>query len=195
VAIVTATLAGGPAAGIDEAIEVGRAKRDRQAFAPLYVRYFDKVYGYCYRRLGMADEAADATSMVFARALTALPTCRDEAFRSWLFAIAHNVLADHYRGRREERSLDDALEVPDRGQSPEEAAIVAEARATVTRLLGQLPDEQRHVMELRLAGLTSREIGEMLGKQPNAIDQAQFRAMTRLKLLAGNGEPSKGARR
>jgi DNA-directed RNA polymerase specialized sigma24 family protein len=51
------------------------------------------------------------------------------------------------------------------------------------------------VMELRLAGLTSREIGEVLGKLPNAVDQAQFRAMTRLKLLAGIGESSKGARR
>src|SRR6187200_3470066 len=117
------TLAGTPAADTEEATEVARAKRDRQSFAPLYIRYFDRVYAYCYRRLGTADEAADATSIVFARALAALPSCREEAFRSWLFAIAHNVLADHYRSRRFDQPIDDAVELPDRGQSPEEVVI------------------------------------------------------------------------
>ena len=49
----------------DDAADVARARDDRQAFAPLYVRYFDRVYGYCYRRLGSAEDAADATSLVF----------------------------------------------------------------------------------------------------------------------------------
>jgi RNA polymerase sigma-70 factor, ECF subfamily len=182
------TLAGTPAAHTDEATEVARAKRDRQAFALLYLRYFDRVYAYCYRRLGTADEAADATSLVFARALAALPSCREDAFRSWLFAIAHNVLADQYRSRRLDRPLDDALELADRGPSPEDAAIADEARAIVTRLLSELPADQRNVLELRLAGLTSKEIGDVLGKQANAVDQAQFRAMTRLRVLtAGSG--------
>jgi RNA polymerase sigma-70 factor (ECF subfamily) len=183
---VTATLAEVPAASIDEGTEVARAKRDRQAFAPLYVRYFDRVYGYCYRRLGSAEEAADATSLVFARALAALPTCREAGFRSWLFAIAHNVLTDQYRARRLDRPLDEALQLADAGPSPEESAIAEEARSTVTRLLAELPPDQRHVLELRLAGLTSREIGEVLGKGANAIDQAQFRAMTRLRSIVGN---------
>jgi RNA polymerase sigma factor (sigma-70 family) len=183
---VTAALAELPAASIDEAAEVARAKRDRQAFAPLYLRYFDKVYGYCYRRLGSGEEAADATSLVFSRALAALPSCREVAFRSWLFAIAHNVLTDQYRARRFDRPLDDALQLVDAGPSPEEVAIAEEARSTVTRLLAELPPDQRHVLELRLAGLTSREIGEVLGKRANAVDQAQFRAMTRLRSLVGN---------
>lgn len=178
-------LAGTPAANTDEATEVARAKRDRQAFAPLYIRYFDRVYAYCYRRVGTAEEAADATSVVFARAMAALPSCREAAFRSWLFAIAHNVLADEYRTRRLHRPLDDALELADRRPSPEEEAISEEARAIVTRLLAELPPDQRHVLELRLAGLSSKEIGDVLGKQANAVDQAQFRAMTRLRVLTG----------
>ena len=180
------TLAGTPVASTDEATEVARAKRDRQAFAPLYLRYFDRVYAYCYRRLGTAEEAADDTSVVFARALAALPSCREDAFRSWLFAIAHNVLADQYRSRRLDRPLDDALELADRGPSPEDEAIAEEARAIVTRLLAELPVDQRHVLELRLAGLSSKEIGDVLGKQPNAVDQTQFRAMTRLRVLTAN---------
>ncbi len=188
-------LAGRPATYTDEAIQVARAKRDRQEFAPLYLHYFDRVYAYCYRRLGSADDAADATSLVFARAMVALPSCRPDTFRSWLFAIAHNVLTDQFRAQRTDHSIDDALGIPDRGPSPEEEAIAAESRATVTRLLARLPLDQRHVLELRLAGLSSKEIGEVLGKRPNAVDQAQFRAMTRLRsLTAPDGSSVEGRR-
>jgi RNA polymerase sigma factor (sigma-70 family) len=93
------------------------------------------------------------------------------------------VLADQYRSRRLDRPLDDAVELADCGPSPEDEAIAAEARAIVTRLLGELPADQRNVLELRLAGLSSKEIGDVLGKQANAVDQAQFRAMTRLRVL------------
>jgi RNA polymerase sigma-70 factor, ECF subfamily len=175
------TLAPGPALETDEAIQVARAKRNRQEFAPLYQKYFDRVYAYCYRRLGTAEDAADLTSVIFARALAALHSCREESFRSWLFAIAHNAVTDQYRGRRNERPLEDALEFPDRGPTPEEEAISAEARATVAGLLQTLSDDQRQVIELRLAGLTSKEIGLVLGKAANAVDQLQFRAMTRLR--------------
>ncbi len=179
----------------DDATDVARARLDRQAFAPLYVRYVQRVYGYCYRRIGNADDAADATSLIFTRALAALPTCRADAFRPWLFAIAHNVLADHYRRRREDCPLDDSLQLIDQAPSPEEEALSAEAKATVTRLLAMLPEEQRQVLELRLAGLSSREIGEVLGKQANAVDQAQFRAMTRLRTLTGaDSDWTEGAR-
>jgi RNA polymerase sigma-70 factor (ECF subfamily) len=175
--------------------DVARAKRDREAFAPLYVRYFDRVYAYCYRRLGNADDAADATSVVFSRALAALASCREETFRPWLFSIAHNVLTDLYRARRPARPLDDALEIPDREPSPEEAAISAEARMMVGELLGELPAEQRHVLELRLAGLTSKEIGVVLGKRANAVDQMQFRAMGRLRALTAQRGMREGAGR
>src|SRR5215211_1973577 len=171
-----------------DATLVALALRDRQAFGLLYDRYVTRIYRYCYGRLGDREQAEDATSVVFARALAALPSCREDAFRSWLFRIVHNVLADQYRSRRLDRPLDDALELADRGPSPEDAAIADEARAIVTRLLSELPADQRNVLELRLAGLSSKEIGDVLGKQANAVDQAQFRAMTRLRVLtAGSG--------
>ena len=178
-----------PATTIDEAMWVVRARHDREAFAPLYLAYFDRVHAYCYRRLGNPEEAADATSTIFSRALGALQGCNESTFRSWLFAIAHNVLTDLYRSRHPEHRLDDALAVPGREPSPEEAALAQETRHTVSTLLAQLAPDQRSVLELRLAGLTSREIGVILNKHPNAVDQAQFRAMQRLRSLVANGQP------
>src|SRR5215204_273077 len=83
----------------DDATLVAQAKRDRQAFALLYRRYVETVYRYCYRRLGSQEEAEDATSQIFTRALAALPRLGDQPFRAWLFTIAHNVVADVYRDR------------------------------------------------------------------------------------------------
>lgn len=80
----------------DEATLVARAKEDRRAFAPLYHRYIDPVYRYCNRCLGDRQQAEDATSLIFTKALAAIDTCRDDAF-PWLFAIAHNVIVDARR--------------------------------------------------------------------------------------------------
>jgi RNA polymerase sigma-70 factor (ECF subfamily) len=176
----------------DETELVALAQRDRRAFAPLYTRYFDPVYRYCYRRLGSPEAAADATSQTFAKALAALSACRAQSFRAWLFAIAHNVLTDGFRGHRFDQPLETAAEVADAAPSPEELAVVADERKTLEGLLVQLQPESRQILELRLAGLTSKEIAAVLGRTPNAIDQAQFRAVTRLRTLLAASVPDRG---
>jgi len=93
----------------DDAILVAEAKRDRRAFAPLYRRYVDRVYRYCDRVLGDRELAEDAASLVFTKALAGLPHCRGAAFRSWLFAIAHNVIVDAQRARMRTRPLADRV--------------------------------------------------------------------------------------
>ena len=53
----------------------------------------------------------------------------------------------------------------------------------MTAALGQLTEEQRSIIELRLAGLSANEIATALGKSRNAIDQMQYRAVARLRKL------------
>jgi RNA polymerase sigma-70 factor (ECF subfamily) len=159
------------------------AKRDPRAFAPLYARYFDPVYRYCYRRLGHPEAAADATAQVFAKALAALPRYREDApsFRSWLFAIAHNVIVDDLRARRPAAPMDAAAHIAAPGPSPEEAVLSDEAGCTVRALLASLPPDQRQILELRLAGLTGPEIAAALGRSLGAVKIAQVRAFARLR--------------
>jgi RNA polymerase sigma-70 factor (ECF subfamily) len=123
----------------DDAWLVIGAKADPRAFAPLYARYVDPVYRYCFRRLGHPEAAADATSQVFAKALAALPGYREDApsFRSWLFAIAHNVLVDEARARRVTSTLDAAAEVAATEPSLDEEVLTAEVGSTIRHLLAQ----------------------------------------------------------
>jgi RNA polymerase sigma-70 factor (ECF subfamily) len=166
---------------------VERARHDRQAFAPLYRHYVARVYGYCYHRLGSREAAEDATSLVFAKALTALPGHRGCSFRGWLFGIAHHVVADALRARGPDAPLEAAAEVVDASPSLEELALVDEDRCRLRELLAQLPPDQRSIVELRLAGLTSAEIGQALGRSRGAVDVAYHRALVRLRTLLRDG--------
>ncbi len=65
--------------------------------------------------------------------------------------------------------------------------MAAEAHSSVVRLLDHLPTSQRRVVELRLAGLTGREVADVLGCSLAAVKIAQVRAYRRLRgLLAGS---------
>lgn len=175
----------------DEGLLVAHAQRDPAAFEPLYEAYFTPIYRYCYYRLGSAPAAEDAASVTFMRALEALPRYRPGAhvgsFRSWLFAIAHNVAANHHRDatRRDARPLEAASVVPDSSPSPEEHAMAAEDAHTILSLLAQLSSDQRQVVELRLAGLTDREIAHVLGRSQGAIRTAHYRAVLQLRAVLG----------
>ena len=178
-----------PPVTVTDALLVARAQRDPAAFAPLYEAYFEAVYRYCYHRLGSWEAAEDAASVVFTNARAALPRFRSDrqggSFRSWLFVIAHNVVANVHRdvGVRPVVALSEADHVLDADPSPEEAAVTAETSRSVRAMLEHLPPDQRQVLELRLAGLTDLEIGRVLGRTRGAIRTAQYRAVIRLRAL------------
>jgi RNA polymerase sigma-70 factor (ECF subfamily) len=165
----------------DERALVARAQHDRQAFAPLYDHYVGPIYRYCAQRLGSREAAEDATSLVFIKALNALPAYRGGAFGGWLFAIAHNVVMDSHRTATASHgihSLDTMTEIMDSAPSPEQEAL---AVTTLRSLLATLPEEQRRVLELRLAGLRGAEIAAALGRSVAAIKTLQYRAMCQLR--------------
>lgn len=181
-----------------EAALVARAKIDRRAFAPLYARYLGPVLRYCQRRLGNAESAEDAAGQVFAQAMANIASCRDDAFRPWLFAIVRNVVVDHYRRQRPAAALDSAAETIDPDLTPEEIALAREEREILRALLVHLTPDQRRVVELRLAGLTGIEIAEALGLSHGAVKLHQFRAIRRLRASLGiqvETDRSKGDRR
>jgi RNA polymerase sigma-70 factor (ECF subfamily) len=159
-----------------------RATTDRHAFAELYLRYLDPLYGYCYRRLGTREAAEDATSLVFTHALEALPTLRTTHVRSWLFTIAHHVVVDTYR--RQPRTIDFDHAEPWLPAVEEDQATLRGLEAdSLYRALDALTNDQRQVVELRLAGLTGPEIREVLGRSRSWVDTTQHRAVQRLRAV------------
>jgi RNA polymerase sigma-70 factor (ECF subfamily) len=176
------------AATSDEDLVVLAQRGEREAFGALYDRYLPRVYAYCYRLLGNREAAEDTNTEVFMRALTALPAYRAGSFRSWLFAIAHNVAVDAVRQQHPTVPLGEAIELTDTGPSLEERAMAAVDRSTIAALLPRLSADQQHVVALRLSGLSATEIGDAMGKSRNAIDGLHHRALLRLRSLVATGE-------
>jgi RNA polymerase sigma-70 factor (ECF subfamily) len=171
------TNGGMPGPLMDDDTLAAAARAEPAAFAPLYERYVGAVYRYALRRLWQREAAEDATATVFTRALAALPRYRHRpggSFRSWLFAIAQNVVIDAQRSARPTTPLD--RDFPANPTTQPDATVAARMRREdLNRLLTHLNEDQGQVLELRLCGLSCPEAALLLGRSPTAVRSLQAR--------------------
>jgi RNA polymerase sigma factor (sigma-70 family) len=110
----------------------------------------------------------------------------ERRFRSWVLTIAHHRGLDAARRRARRPSdatdtgaLDAALPA---ARDAADEALERTAMADTARLLACLGDDQREVLVLRIvAGLTAAEIGEVTGRNREAVKALQKRAIRRLR--------------
>jgi len=78
------------------------AKTDGQAFGELYDLYYLKIFNYILRRTSDFELSQDITADVFMKALDMIHkfTWRGLPFSAWLYRIASNEIADHFRGKQ-----------------------------------------------------------------------------------------------
>ena len=166
--------------------DVRAAQAERAAFGALYRRYLDRVYGYAFYLLGDHHDAEDATERTFLAALDAIGRFRDEGatFRSWLFRIAHNQVANALRSRSRRRTSPlDGVADPIADADPARDVDRADDARRVRAALAELSEDRRQVVVLRFVdGLSAREIGAVLGRSEGAVRVLQHRA---LRDLAG----------
>jgi RNA polymerase sigma-70 factor (ECF subfamily) len=171
---------------VDEEGQVLFALTDPAAFAPLYRRYRPRVYRLCFRATGNAPDAEDLTSQVFHKALARLGSFHGDSFEKWIVTIAVNTIRDDRRTRKRHGPVPELHHDPAPG--PEEEAVRADDRERLHALLATLPDDQREVVELRLAGYTGAEIARLLDRSPEAVRKAQERALKKIARLMGFGD-------
>ena len=179
-----------PVALDEERLLASRATQgDRAAYGALYGRYVDKIYRYIYFKVGHRDEAEDLTSQTFLKAWDAIGDYewRNHPFGAWLFRIAHNLVVDYHRSRRESITLDNATPQLEHRASRDEVRperVLAEMLTTdrVRHAIERLTEEQQQVLVLRFfEGLSTGEVAEILGKRRGAIRGLQFRALGALR--------------
>lgn len=157
---------------------VQAAQQDPARFAELYEFHFDAIYAFVARRVHDRVYAEDLTADVFHKALAALPKFdwRGVPFGAWLFRIAANLVADHWK-RSSRESPDDPPEL-----ATEQEFEKARDCARLFRLVETLPTDQQRVIRMRFSeGQSIREIAAALRKTDGAVKQLQFRALASLR--------------
>lgn len=166
---------------VAEADLIEAAQHDAASFGVLYEDNFDVVYAFVARRVVNRAEAEDVTSIVFNKALAALPRYewRGIPFAAWLLRIARNEVA-----RQQGRPVAEPLAGDP--SSEQDEIEDAEQRATVFRLLRALPVDQRRVLTLRFVQDRSvRQVATALGKTEGAVKQLQHRGIETLRGVQG----------
>ena len=175
----------------DEAIErfVEAAKGgDPEAFGALFDHFYAPVYRYVAARVGRPSDAEDLTQIVFVKAIEALPRyeARGVPFGGWLFRLARNTAIDYLRTHREHTDLADVTGRATEERGPESITILRTDLDAVAGALGRLTPDQREVISLRFfAGLSPREVAEIMGRQEGTIRGLQFRAIESLRRSLG----------
>lgn len=171
-----------PSAERDEELALA-ARTDPDAFGILYRRHRLSVFRYLRTRTASDDDAAELTAVAFERALAAMPRYRSVGggIVAWLLRIARNAAIDAGR-RTSVVTLPAELADGRPRATPEEAVLAGEARAALIAAVELLPEMQREAIVLRYAaGLTAREIAEVLGKREAATQKLLSRALATIR--------------
>ena len=164
-----------------------------------------RVYGICYRFTGSATDAEDLTQEVFIKMYRNLSSFDAEkgSFSTWLTTLTRNLLVDHYRRARMDRSTDSLDEsadsedgaptrlerLADRGRSQEQVAAGSQLRAQIQAALTKVSPELREAVVLRdIEDMDYREIAEALAVPVGTVKSRISRGRAELARLLKNLE-------
>ncbi len=170
-------------------IEAARAG-DSRAFRRLVDAHARAIHPVCFRILGETALAEDAVQETFISAWRGLDRFDGRAsFRTWLHRIAVNAALMQLRSRREAASIDDTPEeqladAPGAVYAPDPQAVAhgQDIGRKLGDAMGALSAFERAAFVLRhLEQYPLEEIASSLGTNINAIKQAVFRAVQKLR--------------
>ncbi len=127
----------------------------------LWTQHRTRLRGFIARRVRDAHATDDILQVTFLKAHENLPRLRSkDAIASWLYRIAENVIADHYRGQRPYEELPEELPAEESARD-----YVAElADQCILPLIAELPEKYRTALTLAdIDGLAQHEVADRLG--------------------------------
>lgn len=153
----------------DEELMERVAGNDADAFEVVLERHADAAFSLAYRicgRRSLAEDIAQDAFLSIWRSGARYDRARGSV-RTWTLGIVHNRAVDalrrsgvHERRRASDEGIEETLEAPERTDAQAlDKAVSTEIRGA----LGELPAEQRRVIELAyFGGFTHLEIASML---------------------------------
>lgn len=154
----------------DEALAQAAAGGDRDAFAALLARQYDRLFAFAFRLTGSRHEAEDLTQDICAALPAKLAGFRGEArFSTWLYRVAVNAAHDR---RRRAATHAKAADGWGDWEISRQSAIREEAEALdwLGEAMRALPEALRDTVALVLGeDLSQAEAAQVLGLAPGTV--------------------------
>ncbi len=161
---------------------------DVQAYGILYDCYYDEIYRYVYYRVARSEtEAEDLTQIVFIRAwkVVSKKKTKKTNFRSLVYRIAHNLVIDYYRTRKNDVPLEKKMieSMPSNSLTPEELALEKDDHQSVLNAIRELEPQYQDVLICRfINGLSHAETAKILDLSVGHVRVLQHRALKRIQV-------------
>ncbi len=176
----------------DEAASWSAARGgDSAAFAALFDRHRDRVYGHALRLLGQRHDAEDVTAVVFLEAWRKRDAVRvvDGSIIGWLLVTTTYTVRNHTRSLRRYRSALGKLPAPrpqdDHADHVDDALDGFERDRKVRDAFAKLSRQDQDVITLCvLEELTTSQAAQALGVPDGTVKSRLSRARKRLAELA-----------
>jgi RNA polymerase sigma-70 factor, ECF subfamily len=164
---------------------------DTDAYRALVVRHSPALFRVAFRITGNEADADEVVQEAFLRGYQRLPSFQFKAgFGTWIYRIAVNCAFDLAQRRKPDEgphTVGDAdhrteEQVPDLGAGPERLLLSREMASLQQFAMHALTPLERTAFQLRhIEDQSTTEIAEALNMAPNAVKQAVFRAVQKLR--------------
>lgn len=158
--------------------------RDQVDWELLYREHMPKIYNYFLYRIGNDMQAEDLTAVTFEKAWRARKSYQHQkaAFTTWLYTIARNTMADHYRKVHDEMNLDTAAQESSENEEPEYRLISKQTAEHLVRMLSGYSPRERDLIALKYgAELNNRQIAKLTGLSESNVGTILHRIVTKLR--------------
>ncbi|HET6528354.1 MAG TPA: RNA polymerase sigma factor [Balneolaceae bacterium] len=169
----------------DNALMLKVKNGDFDKLGLLFERYHRRLYHFFYRLNRRRDVSEDLVQGVFERILKYRSSyTADGSFSTWIFQIARNLHADHYRKHQNEENINDFLDMDQLVNEDENDQPGKEELKLLQRALDQLDSTKKQALLLsRFQGFKYKEIAEIMDCSEGAVKVRIFRAIRELEVL------------
>lgn len=169
----------------DEGLSKRAAAGDREAFAGLLRRHYERIYRLAYRFSGKRDAAEDIAQEVCVKLAKAIRGYRGEAkFATWLHRIVYTTALDHLRANQRTVPVEPSEMARLCETSDEDITGTRAPDRGVWEMVQGLPDQQRDALLLVYGEeMSHREAGEIMGCSEKTVSWHIHEAKKRLRVL------------
>ena len=169
---------------------------DSIAFDTLFARYREMIYNTLLKFTGNSNDVDDLMQEAFMKAYLKIGMYDPKYdFGAWIYTIARNTFVDFNRSRKSNAlnsqniTIDNSNTSQTSAPTPEDYIINAQQRAQIERYIAMLPEDYRHLFELRFIDEYSyEEIAEKLDMKLGTVKTRIFRVRNMMCRLITEGE-------